>query len=212
MNILIVSGGKKISKEKLKELCKANDLIVAADSGADQLIDLNILPDYLIGDLDSISLKSKKLLETKDINVIIYPKEKDKSDTEIALDLVIKKSPTTITFTSVIGTRMDHSLSNIFLLKKLYDLNIDSQIIDDNNLIKILNNEQSIINPSDFDYVSIVPISLDGIIISIKGFHYNLDKQFVKFGSSMCISNEMNSNEGYITKHSGEGLLILSKD
>ncbi|NMR96158.1 thiamine diphosphokinase, partial [Vibrio parahaemolyticus] len=119
----------------------------------------------------------------KDINVIIYPKEKDKSDTEIALDLVIKKSPTTITFTSVIGTRMDHSLSNIFLLKKLYDLNIDSQIIDDNNLIKILNNEQSIINPSDFDYVSIVPISLDGIIISIKGFHYNLDKQFVKFGS-----------------------------
>ena len=53
---------------------------------------------------------------------------------------------------------------------------------------------------------------LDGIVITLNGFHYNLTKKHIEFGSSFGISNEIEENVGYIIKHSGEGLLILSKD
>jgi thiamine pyrophosphokinase len=212
MKALIVSGGNELNEDKLISLYEQNDIIVAADAGVEQLIKVDKLPDYLVGDLDSISEKSILYLESKGVTTIVYPKEKDKSDTEIALELILSQNPNNITFVSAIGSRLDHSLANIFLLKKLSDLNIDSQIIDNNNIIKILRPEQMVIKDESFDYISLIPICLEGIVVTLNGFHYDLIKEHIKFGSSYGISNELDRGEGHIIKHSGEGLLILSKD
>ncbi|TJX67011.1 thiamine diphosphokinase [Soehngenia saccharolytica] len=212
MKALVVSGGNEINKDKLISLCEQNDVIIAADAGVEQLLKINKLPDYLVGDLDSISKKSIVYLKSQKVKTIVYPKEKDKSDTEIAIDLILPQNPDNITLVSATGTRIDHSLANIFLLKKLSDLNIDTQIIDNNNIIKLIKPEQIVSKDETFKYISIIPMCLDGIVITLNGFHYNLTKKHIEFGSSFGISNEIEENVGYIIKHSGEGLLILSKD
>ena len=212
MKALIVSGGNELNEDKLTSLYEQNDIIIAADSGVEQLLKINKLPDYLIGDLDSISEKSILYLKSKGVNTIVYPKEKNKSDTEIAIELILSKKPKNITLVSATGSRLDHTLVNIFLLKKLSDLNIDTQIIDNNNIIKLIRPEQIVLKDESFDYISIIPISLEGIVITLNGFHYNLIREHIEFGSSHGVSNELDKDEGHIIKHSGEGLLILSKD
>lgn len=212
MKALIVSGGNELNEDKLTSLYEQNDIIIAADSGVEQLLKINKLPDCLVGDLDSISEKSILYLKSKGVNTIVYPKEKNKSDTEIAIELILSKKPENITLVSATGSRLDHSLANIFLLKKLSNLNIDTQIIDNNNIIKLIRPEQIVLKDESFDYISIIPISLEGIVITLNGFHYNLIREHIEFGSSYGISNELDKDEGHIIKHSGEGLLILSKD
>jgi len=212
MKALVVSGGNEINEDKLMSLYEQNDVIIAADSGVEQLLKINKLPDCLVGDLDSINEKSILYLESKGVKTIVYPKEKDKSDTEIAIELILPQKPENITLVGATGSRLDHSLANIFLLKKLSDLNIDTQIIDNNNIIKLIKSEQTIIKDESFDYISLIPICLDGIVITLNGFHYNLIKEHIEFGSSFGISNEIDKSIGHIIKHSGEGLLILSKD
>ena len=60
MDALIV-GNRPLSKNII-ELSR-NKLIVAADGGADRLLEYEILPDKVIGDLDSISDKTATKLE-----------------------------------------------------------------------------------------------------------------------------------------------------
>ena len=60
MDALIV-GNRPLSKSVI-ELSK-NKLIVAADGGADRLLEYEILPDKVIGDLDSISDKTATKLD-----------------------------------------------------------------------------------------------------------------------------------------------------
>ncbi|HPP31540.1 MAG TPA: thiamine diphosphokinase, partial [Soehngenia sp.] len=154
MKALVVSGGNEINEDKLMSLYEQNDVIIAADSGVEQLLKINKLPDCLVGDLDSINEKSILYLESKGVKTIVYPKEKDKSDTEIAIELILPQKPENITLVGATGSRLDHSLANIFLLKKLSDLNIDTQIIDNNNIIKLIKPEQTIIKDESFDYIS----------------------------------------------------------
>ena len=54
MNVLIIAGGNPPSSELLKsEIAKCN-YIICADKGAECLYYNNIIPDYLLGDFDSI--------------------------------------------------------------------------------------------------------------------------------------------------------------
>ena len=60
MEALIV--GNRPLESNIIELSK-DKLVVAADAGADRLLKYNINPDYVIGDLDSISDKATTKLE-----------------------------------------------------------------------------------------------------------------------------------------------------
>ncbi len=116
-----------------------------------------------------------------------------------------------IILTGVTGTRQDHTMANIFLLNTLYDKGINGKIVDDNNIIYLTDDylERWCLKNS---YVSIIPIVEDGIVISLNGFFYNLDNEFIKFGSTYGISNEIVDNTGIIKIHRGKALVFISKD
>ena len=59
MDSALVVGNRPLSS-KVIELAK-NTLVVAADAGADRLLKFNIVPDWIIGDLDSVSKKTKTI-------------------------------------------------------------------------------------------------------------------------------------------------------
>ena len=117
MKSLIITGGN-INKEFLQDFLKENkfEKIIAADKGLEILNKLNVKPDFIIGDFDSVN---KEILE-KYINVpITYLKpEKDFTDTHMALKLAIEKGTKEITIIGAVGTRLDHTIANIHILKE----------------------------------------------------------------------------------------------
>lgn len=211
MNALLVSSGDINNYKALKNLASTHDFIICADGGIRHLIQIGIDPDIIIGDLDSIDKNSMDYIRDKKLDVIKYPVQKDETDTELAIIYLIDKGYEDITLVGVTGSRIDHTLSNIFLLKNLSHKNIKAKIIDDNNIIYFVDSDLKL-KRDDKYYVSVIPIIKEGVVVSLKGFLYPLVESRIQFGSSLGVSNRITSDYGEIIIHSGEAMIIVAKD
>ena len=169
---------------------------------------MGIIPDYIIGDLDSISKSAisyfKKLGKTK----IIENKDQDKTDLELAILLAETLDPNEINILGAIGNRIDHTLANIFCLNKIRS-DIKTQIIDDKNIIELVEKPIDIIGDKD-DIVSIIPLT-DISGLSYDGMKWLVSDKDTKFGW-FGISNRLTDNKSNISFSKGKILVIRVRD
>ena len=162
MNILIITGGN-IDENFLENILHKNEYnkIIAADKGLETLNKINIKPDYIIGDFDSVN---KNILEQyKNIPITYLKPEKDFTDTHMALKLAIEQGAKNITIIGATGTRIDHSIANIHILKEALENNVDAEIINENNKIKLINKETKIKKEDEYQYISLIPLTTNAI-------------------------------------------------
>ena len=158
MNILIITGGN-INKEFLENILQENkyNKIIAADKGLESLNKINVKPDYIIGDFDSVN---KEILEQyKNIPITYLKPEKDFTDTHMALKLAIKQGAKKVIIVGAIGTRFDHSIANIHILKEALENNIEAEIIDEHNKIRLINTYTRINREDKYKYISLIPLT-----------------------------------------------------
>ena len=145
----------------------------------------------------------------------IYPKEKDYTDTHLAIMTALKKGATDIYILGATGTRMDHTITNIGNMKVAADCGKDCHIVDEHNYIYLLSEADGIhIIRKDSQYgryVSIIPMS-ENVSLSLEGFKYTLDNYELKQGLSICQSNEVEDEQGIIKVHKGLIIVLETKD
>ncbi len=98
----------------------------------------------MLGDFDSILKEDYENYCKAGVEILKYPEEKDATDTEIAIDEGIKRGCRQIILIGVTGSRLDHSLSNIFSLKKILDNGIKGMIVDKYNEIYLIKDKINI--------------------------------------------------------------------
>lgn len=211
MKGLIISSGEIKDYKLLSKVVEENDYIVCADGGVNHLLKIDKLPNIVLGDLDSIGEKELKILKNENVEIRKFPKMKDETDTELCINYLLQEGYKDIRLMGVTGTRFDHTLANIYLLKRIYDLGASGKIIDANNRIFYTSDSISLKKKEGF-FISIIPISKEGIIISLNGFLYPLKKDYIEFSSTRGISNKIVEECGDIKIHRGEALVIESKD
>lgn len=211
MKALIIASGTISDYNLLNSLVQEHNFILCADGGLNHLMQINTIPNLVIGDLDSISKESLDYIKQNNIQVAQFSIMKDETDTHLALNYLIEKEYNEITIVGGIGSRIDHTLGNIYLLRFLKEKKIKGRIINENNIIHLVDKFIKIIKKPGY-YISIIPITTDGIDISIRGFLYPLVNEHIEFGSTRGISNEINCDFGTITINKGEALIIESND
>lgn len=211
MKALIIASGKIGDYNLLKTLVQENDFILCADGGLNHLMKIAIIPNLVIGDLDSISKEAMDYIEENNILIEKYPVMKDETDTHLAINYLVSRGSREVTIMGGIGSRMDHTIANIILLKMLIDKGIKGCIINENNIIHLVDKSIKLYKKDTY-YISIIPISLDGIDVNANGFLYQLDNQKIQFGSTIGISNEITSDYGIITITRGIALVIEARD
>lgn len=209
MKIAIFGSGTVRENIIIRRILREADFFIAADGGVNHMEELGILPNIIMGDRDST------IVDIKDTPHIDYPSRKDTTDSEIALRYAIKKNPKEISLIGFTGTRLDHTLNNITLLRLPHKKNIPCKIYDENNIIMMCEGEFNF-NKRDYDYFkyfSLIPLS-EGIIVSLKGFSYELKdyKLSLKEYTGLCISNEMKEEELSVRIMGGSVLIIFSND
>jgi len=208
---LIISSGDVANYKLLVKLLESHDFILCADGGIRHLMAVGAIPHLLIGDLDSVSKAGMNYINKNNIKLLKYPVMKDETDTELALDYLIREGFDEITLVGVTGSRMDHTLSNIFLLKGLNDKGIKGKIVDENNIIYYSDDYIRVERKEGF-YTSVVPISNKGAKVTLQGFLYPLENHLIKFGSTLGVSNQIVNEYGVVKIIEGECLIITSKD
>ena len=82
---------------------RAADLVIAADGGARRLLDLEIAPHYLVGDLDSLPQETVGRLTSAGCQLQRHPTDKDATDTELAIALALDQGATDIDLVGATG-------------------------------------------------------------------------------------------------------------
>ena len=190
------------------------EIIIAVDNGLKILNEININPQHIVGDFDTVKREIlEKYKENKSIKIHEFNPIKDNTDTDIAIRLAIELKSGEITIIGGIGTRIDHVLGNIHVLKYALDSNIKCKIIDENNEIQLIN-KTTILKKKDITkkYISLIPLTEKVENINLKGFKYELKNGTLTIGSSLGISNEISKEEAIIEFDNGILIMINSKD
>ncbi|MBQ5918856.1 MAG: thiamine diphosphokinase, partial [Lachnospiraceae bacterium] len=123
MKMLLILGGY-INYEWAAEFYKANsyDKVIAVDGGLSAANLLNIYPDSIIGDFDTVSseLVDKYEKENKSTIIRLNP-IKDDTDTQYAIKHAMSIGAKEIHIIGGTGGRFDHCLANVFMLKMAYE-------------------------------------------------------------------------------------------
>lgn len=213
MRTLIVTGGN-VNTEFLKKILEENkfETIIAADKGLEALNKINVMPNYIIGDFDSVNKTTLNQYENKNIEITYLKPEKDFTDTHMAIKLAIEKRAKHITIIGATGTRMDHTLANIHALNEALQNNVPTEIINENNRIMLINKKAKLIKNTNYKYVSIIPLTTKITGVTLKGFKYNIENATINLGESIGVSNEQIEQEALIEIKEGIAILIYSKD
>ncbi|WP_102400629.1 thiamine diphosphokinase [Haloimpatiens massiliensis] len=211
MNILIISGGKPPSTELLKKEVEKCDYIICADSGANCLYENGIFPNMILGDFDSIKYEVLNSFKNAKCKIVTFPREKDFTDSEMAIEEGIKIGGDNLILLGFTGSRMDHMLGNLGLLNKCLKKGVKAVIKDENNEICIFDKSFKIEGEKKSIF-SLQAYCDEVENLTIEGGKYPLNNYNLKLGDSRTVSNEFLDGQVNVSFSKGKVLLILSKD
>ncbi len=211
MKIGIITNGLVIDEKFYDPIIADYDLIICADGGLKHAFNMGIIPDVIVGDFDSTPPSLLDNYKTMGCEIITYPTIKDQTDTEIALDYAMAKNPKEIDILIGLGSRFDHSLANVHLLKKALDKGILARIITENNEVMVMDTLMRITGEIN-EGVSLLPLSelVTGIVT--KGLGYPINDGSLEIGKPYGISNYMAQTKAEIQMSSGLLLVIKYRD
>ena len=211
MKALIISGGKEPSKDLLFKQLEGADIIIGADKGCEVLHKYDIVPDYILGDFDSVNEDIITSMESRTKKKLKFKREKDYTDTEIAYNLAVEKGAKDIILLGATGTRYDHSLSNFGLMLRGLIKSINVKIIDDNNFI-FLTDKPITLKGDNGDTISFQAYCDEVKNFNIFGAKYELNNFNLKLGDSITTSNEFLNQDIKITFDSGIIMVLYTND
>lgn len=223
-HMMIITGGYlniDFAKAYIKTL--SYDKVFAVDKGLEYVDAMGMIPDYLVGDFDTVDSdllsQYEKRISCGEMNICMerHPAMKAETDTELALNVAIELGADFITLLAATGSRMDHVLANMGLLIKAARSGVKMYVVDETNRIQIMTHESfenCILSKREQfgKYVSLIPVTpcVEGVVI--KGALYPLSGENIYYGGSRTVSNEIKDEYMEISMLRGMMLVIESKD
>jgi len=210
--LLILNGELNLNLKEINQIItdKQINTIIAVDGGANKSRDLKLLPDLIIGDLDSLSQVNKEYYSKENVKILKYPVEKDQTDSEIAVDYCHKNNFKKLYLTAALGGRIDQQLANLNLLEYISELNLEAEIISKNIEIALIEKNKKF-NFKKGYRLSLIPQSKIVKELSIKGCKYDLNNKNINRSQSRGISNLIENDKAEINFKSGLLIYVLEK-
>ena len=201
---LIFSGGLGPEYKRVEKLLDESGIIVAADSGWDLAVSMYITPDYYIGDLDSIS--DKKSLELiPEERKLIFPPDKDYTDTDLAIKFVEDKDYRDIVLIGGGGGRIDHLIALTTLFNR--DIKPLEWYTAEERIVYTARN--SSFSSRRGQTISLFACYGGEGVVSTEGLQWELEN-FKLDSSSFSLSNTALADNIEVRVHSGAALVIFN--
>lgn len=208
--IIIGAGDLTMGEIALEE----EDLCIAVDGGLSYCPVLNIEPDVIIGDFDSVSEQEKEAIEELKEQIphriIQLPQEKDDTDMLAALKYGLERGYTDFRIYAGTGGRIDHTLANIQCLLYLKNHGANGYLIDGTGMILVLQNESVGFRKELEGYLSLFAMGKEAKGVTIQGMKYPLKRHTLTNDFPVGISNEFIGEAATISVEDGELVCMIS--
>ena len=203
---IIIANGKSPSKKVVEYFYnKSFNTIICADGGANSAKKLGVIPDFIIGDLDSISLSTLKYFKNK--STIIQIKRQNDTDVEKCLKFAIKKKFDEVLLLGVTGDRLDHTICNLGIVIKFFN-KIKIYLAAESSFLTSIN-KLTTFKSKVGETISIYAFSVK-TKISSDGLKYKLHNTALPFGVRESTSNISVSNT--IRLNVKDGIIFIIRD
>lgn len=201
------------------------DFAVAADGGLDLALRLGHTPEFVVGDMDSVSETAIDVARGSGSTLTVVPRAKDVSDFELALDRAVSYGATHLVVVGGAGGRLDHVLATVLTLtsQKYSQLVLEALLVD--NYVAVINGHVGAVigsgTPGDRSAspprgpstavttgVSGDPVSLFAFNgpargVTTRGLAWQLDGAVLDGGTSLGVSNELVGGEASVAVDNG---------
>ena len=202
MQCTILANGEYAPLFNYRSIVDNSSLLICADGGANYAYQMEIVPHYIVGDLDSISPKALEHYRKLEVPFYKYPKRKDFTDMQLALAVAESKGATHIYFIGSLGGRLDHTLSNLYCCidlvqkgKRIIHYHPDYQVYIINNRLEL--------SGTVGDIVSVMSLTDIARGVIEEGFEYPLQDVVLEKSNPYAISNVMQAATATIQVRQG---------
>ncbi len=196
---LIIANGEMCSYTLLTQLLEWCPIIVVLDGAFERVRSLQIKPDVVIGDFDSIT-------EIPDLPNVEFIKVDDQETTDLekGLNYLIERGFENVNVVWATGKRLDHTVNNFATLAKYKHVKV--VLYDDHSKAFVLPKHFTKVYPEN-TALSLFPIGeVDGIYT--ENLKYNLNQESLKLGERSGSNNSTGSESNTVINHEN-GVLIL---
>ncbi len=208
MRAFIYVGGT-VYPENITEHPKADDITIAADTGYKNALLLGDKVQILVGDFDSLDESAV----AEDVKKIQVPAQKDFTDTQLAVDTALQMGIRDIIIIGGLSGRLDHTMSNLSIIKELSRQNVFATITDGKNRVRYISSTSTLIAKSGYKYLSLIADGDKVKGVDIEGCKYPLKNATIsERDQSLTVSNEIVGNCALISVRRGGLYVIESAD
>jgi len=191
-----------------QQICQAVDTLVCADGGAVYAMELGLKPDRIFGDLDSIMPEVQAAYERMGIEFVLFPVEKDKTDTHLVLDHLIAEGYQEILLGGALGGRPDHLLGNMMLLSYAHQQGVCAKLISPLVEIQVITGVLTIAGHAG-DTFSLIPVDTQVKGVTLTGFKYPLTDAAVRREGTLGISNLIENDFAVVEVAEGAAFIFI---
>lgn len=212
MKFVIICNGDEPTEALLRKECEDADQIICCDGGANVAEKYAIIPNLMVGDFDSLGEERARNLQREwQCEQMQLPIKKDKTDTQVAVELAMTAGAKSIVLLGALGGRFDHALANVLLLIKCEQQGVEAKILDEKNEIYVTCRVK-VLDGNVGDHLSILPLGVNSCVRCTDGLAYPLYDHDLDIGDTLSMSNEYDANEALIEVSKGWVCIMRSRD
>jgi thiamine pyrophosphokinase len=211
--IIIFANGDLPNLEKARAILRDGDFIIAADGGTRHVLALGLTPNVIIGDMDSLPANFE--ISKFNDDVILYPKDKNETDLELAIQHALTLNPEQIIILAALGGRLDQTLGNIALLNNVEPFDkpragsLTFNIVLDDGIEEVFFcHDQCEIRGAAGDLVSLIPWQGEVMGVVTTDLKWPLLDETLYPHKTRGISNEMQGDTAAVQIKSGLLLVV----
>lgn len=182
-----------------------NEYVIAADGGVKVLEMLNIVPDIILGDFDSLGYIPKG------DNVLRHKVEKADTDMMLAVEKAVESGYNSIEIFGGTGGRIDHTIANFQTMLWASKKGCKIKMIDAQYEYYVITDSELRIEQKDHQDLSVFALEAKAEGVFIKGAKYTADNMCLTPDNPTAVSNSFIGKDVSISVKKGSLLVIVQK-
>ncbi len=209
MRAIIFANGGFPDPSSARDLLRPDDLVIAADGGTHHALAAGVIPDVVIGDLDSLSPQAQAQVEANGSQIIRFSPRKDETDLELALLHAACEGATEIIILAALGGRLDQTIANLLLLAMPELREIDVRVVEGAQTAFLIFDE-TLVTGRPGDTVSLIPLGGDAVGVTTEGLEWPLQGETLHFGPARGVSNVLTAEQARVRVRQGLLLCVVT--
>jgi len=206
----IFLNGSPDSSGLIQHVVRRADLVVAADGGARYALNAGVVPDLVIGDMDSLGEELAREVEKRGASLERYPLRKDKMDGHLAVLAARKRGASAADFLCAMGGRLGALFAVPHILLAAERIGLRSTVVADWGRMFVIEAGSRAVEGDPQDSVSIFPLSGPAAGVTLEGLEYPLENATLEPGDTLGFHNELIGNEARVSV--GKGALLVVQE